>query len=119
MKRTRGFNLQRVSRALNGLPAMKVDRSTMFGSPFLVSSADPSRCVTFFRECLERAIRGHPMPANMQGGAMSDYEILKFKRIAMELDRLRGRNLACWCPLPAEGQPDLCHAAILLRIANE
>lgn len=27
---------------------------------------------------------------------------------------LRGRNLACWCPL---GAP--CHADILLRIANE
>jgi hypothetical protein len=32
---------------------------------------------------------------------------------------LRGKDLACWCPLPAEGQPDRCHAAELLRIANE
>jgi hypothetical protein len=31
---------------------------------------------------------------------------------------LRGRNLACWCPLPALGEDDECHAAILLRIAN-
>lgn len=28
--------------------------------------------------------------------------------------KLRGKNLACWCPL---GQP--CHADILLEIANE
>jgi hypothetical protein len=34
------------------------------------------------------------------------------------LDRLRGKNLACWCPLPTEGELDLCHAAILLRLAN-
>ena len=32
---------------------------------------------------------------------------------------LRGKNLACWCPLPAEGEPDICHAAELLRIANQ
>lgn len=32
---------------------------------------------------------------------------------------LHGRDLTCWCPLPAEGQPDHCHAAVLLKIANE
>jgi hypothetical protein len=32
--------------------------------------------------------------------------------------KLAGRDLMCWCPLPAPGQPDHCHAAVLLRIAN-
>lgn len=32
---------------------------------------------------------------------------------------LHGRDLTCWCPLPAEGEPDHCHAAVLLSIANE
>ena len=32
---------------------------------------------------------------------------------------LAGRDLACWCPLPAEGEPDICHAAVLLKIANK
>lgn len=31
---------------------------------------------------------------------------------------LAGRDLMCWCPLPAPGQPDHCHAAVLLEIAN-
>ncbi|MDZ4252684.1 MAG: DUF4326 domain-containing protein [Sulfuritalea sp.] len=31
---------------------------------------------------------------------------------------LRGRDLACWCPLPKPGEPDVCHAAVLLEIAN-
>ncbi len=31
---------------------------------------------------------------------------------------LAGRSLACWCPLPEPGQPDICHAAVLLAIAN-
>lgn len=31
---------------------------------------------------------------------------------------LHGRDLTCWCPLPAPGQPDHCHAAVLLELAN-
>lgn len=31
---------------------------------------------------------------------------------------LAGRDLACWCALPAPGEPDLCHAAVLLDLAN-
>lgn len=31
---------------------------------------------------------------------------------------LRGRDLACWCPLPEPGEPDHCHAAVLLEVAN-
>ena len=31
---------------------------------------------------------------------------------------LAGRDLACWCPLPDPGEPDLCHAAIVLGAVN-
>lgn len=31
---------------------------------------------------------------------------------------LRGKNLACFCPKPANGEYDECHAAVLLEIAN-
>jgi hypothetical protein len=31
---------------------------------------------------------------------------------------LRGKSLACWCKLPAPGEPDMCHAAALLEWAN-
>jgi hypothetical protein len=31
---------------------------------------------------------------------------------------LAGYDLACWCKLPAEGEPDFCHARVLLDIAN-
>ena len=30
---------------------------------------------------------------------------------------LAGRDLCCWCPLPAPGEPDVCHAALLLTVA--
>ncbi|MFD3814972.1 DUF4326 domain-containing protein [Streptomyces rubiginosohelvolus] len=31
---------------------------------------------------------------------------------------LAGRDLMCWCPLPEPGQPDHCHAAVLLDLAT-
>ena len=31
---------------------------------------------------------------------------------------LHGRDLTCWCPLPVDGQPDHCHASVLLELAN-
>jgi hypothetical protein len=31
---------------------------------------------------------------------------------------LAGCDLACWCPLPAPGQPDTCHAAVLIELVN-
>lgn len=34
--------------------------------------------------------------------------------VRFDIERLRGKNLACYCPL---GQP--CHADVLLEIANE
>lgn len=30
---------------------------------------------------------------------------------------LGGADLACWCALPALGMPDICHGAVLLRVA--
>ena len=39
------------------------------------------------------------------------------ERAAIRRD-LGGKNLACWCALPEPGQPDNCHAAVLLEIAN-
>ncbi|MEU5476917.1 DUF4326 domain-containing protein [Streptomyces mirabilis] len=31
---------------------------------------------------------------------------------------LAGRDLMCWCPPPEPGEIDYCHAAVLLRLAN-
>lgn len=31
---------------------------------------------------------------------------------------LAGKNLMCFCPLPADGQPDYCHADTLIGLAN-
>lgn len=34
------------------------------------------------------------------------------------MSQLTGFDLACWCALPEHGQPDHCHAAVLLEMAN-
>lgn len=31
---------------------------------------------------------------------------------------LSGLDLACWCPVPDGGEPDHCHATILLSVSN-
>jgi hypothetical protein len=40
------------------------------------------------------------------------------QRILDGLPDLRGRDLACYCPLPAPGAPDHCHASVLIALAN-
>ena len=42
------------------------------------------------------------------------------KVILSDLDELRGKDLACWCPLVDDnGNRVPCHADILLALANE
>lgn len=38
--------------------------------------------------------------------------------ILANLHTLAGLDLACFCPLPAEGETDWCHAQILIDLAN-
>ena len=40
--------------------------------------------------------------------------------VSMDTSELRGKNLACWCPLvDKDGNPIPCHADVLLDIANK
>ena len=42
-----------------------------------------------------------------------DYYYDYFRNISQNIGKLKGKDLACWCPLDK-----LCHADILLRLAN-
>lgn len=100
LSRRRGFNLQEVSREANGLDAVNVARPTKWGNPFKVDSGRTAeRAVDRYREYL----RG---------------EMFRDSENRLYPPELAGKNLACWCPLPAKGEPDICHAAVLLEIAN-
>jgi len=37
--------------------------------------------------------------------------------ILEHLHELAGKDLLCWCPLPADGETDWCHARVLLDLA--
>lgn len=72
-----------------------VGRPTKWGNPYKLGWSGPAgEVVRLYRAYIE---------ANQQST----------ERFALPLAELRGKNLACWCPLD---QP--CHADVLLEIAN-
>lgn len=96
LSRAKGFRLQEASLAINGLPAVKVDRTTKWGNPWSVQDGlTAAEAVEKFR-CRE-----------------VDLLAMAPSRHAHEMEHLRGKNLACWC------KPDApCHASVLLELAN-
>lgn len=92
LSRRKGFTL--ADAAGNDLPTVKVDRTTDWGNPYLPPTKDDNG-----RTAAVEGFRRYCPP---------DSELaLAARRI------LRGKNLACWCPI---GSP--CHADVLLEIAN-
>ena len=82
---------------------MKVDRGTRYGNPFRVGEAGITDvCASIER--FERALRSGEL---MRGDPDSPFAPERLRAA------LRGKNLACWCPLDGP-----CHADALLRIAN-
>lgn len=75
---------------------VSVARPTKWGNPFWVTSRHPielEASVEYYRNWLNE-----PIQADLRNA----------------LSELRGKNLACWCPL--DGKP--CHADVLLELAN-
>lgn len=87
---------------------VKVDRTTLFGNPFSVKEHGHDRAVALHRAWLTGRSIGKETSAELQQ---------RRKTVLEALPSLRGKNLACWCPLPGRGEPDNCHAALLLELA--
>ena len=93
--------------------AVKVDRTTLFGNPFSLEDWGHDRAVALHRAWLTgEAIDAPIPPAEMKRLTARRAQVLK------ALPSLRGKDLACWCALPKKGEPDNCHAALLLELAN-
>jgi len=108
LSRRKGFNLQEHSRQVNGLDAVKVDRTTPWGNPFIVGRDGTAEyCVKLF-SYLMSAIVCLTSKATVESQTKCNLYIGK------NLKKLRGKNLACWCK---PGQS--CHADVLLELANE
>lgn len=102
LKRTKGWRMPENT--------VKVDRTTRWGNPYTISAAREAgyqgtdvelaqMCVAMFRawQSGSEAIvaRWPPSTPSIQS-------------------ELRGKNLACWCPLDKP-----CHADVLLELANQ
>lgn len=88
LSRIKGFRLPR--------GAVAVSRPGKWGNPFILGKhGSAAQCVEKYRAWLEECLRVDP-------AGTKD-----------ELAKLRGKDLACWCPLD---QP--CHADVLLELAN-
>ena len=116
LSRRKGFNLQKASKALNGLEAVNVCRPTIYGNPFVHDDAAVAV------EAYERHCRGGTQTFEMGPGKLQfAYRAHRnslhwaFPEWLREhgLPALRGKNLACACDLDAP-----CHADVLLRLAN-
>lgn len=81
-----------------------VDRTTRFGNPFVVGKdGTAAECVKKYGEML--------LPYTHAKGTLEDFYLSSAN--VLDIESLRGKNLACWCALD---QP--CHADVLLEIAN-
>ena len=109
-----GFDLQALSRAINGLRAVKVDRTTKWGNLWIVG---PRTCgCRSVGECTHDSFRCDNAADAVE--AYRDWATHWRQKpdgsgLYNALKELNGKNLACWCALD---QP--CHANVLLEIAN-
>lgn len=92
-KRTKGWRMPE--------GAVYVGRPTIFGNPFKVGNGTTPMCAVKQFKLWLAGYKGSG------GGGLRRLSMLA------RIDELRGKDLACWCPLD---QP--CHADILLGIAN-
>lgn len=87
--------------------AVKVDRSTKWGNPFVVG-VDGTRA-----ECVDLYAKLSAGYICLSAGPTVDEQRAARDSMKKAREELRGRDLACWCQLDAP-----CHADILLKIAN-
>ncbi len=92
---------------------LKVDRSTPWGNPFVVGRhGDREECVHLYRLLLGGRLLFGGGICMSHDNVSEQHATLDY--VAAHLHELRGRNLACWCPLDAP-----CHADVLLELANQ
>ncbi|MFC5505118.1 DUF4326 domain-containing protein [Bosea massiliensis] len=113
LSRRKGFDLQAVSQATNGLDAINVARPSILGNPFIVGThGTRAECVRLFL-----AICDGLVPLTLGDGVFEAARAYPYV-VEAQTRRLKGKNLACWCTRPKPGEADLCHAAVLLGWVN-
>jgi hypothetical protein len=118
LQRRKGYRLQEASQAANGVPAIKVDRSTRWGNPFLVESLGREAAIDAFRRLVTGKMSEAELRKHSGLGPGWEERRTELRRagaaIRAGLPELRGNNLACWCK-----ENEACHADVLLELANK
>jgi hypothetical protein len=87
-----------------------VARPTKWGNPFVIGEhGTRAECVARYRDLIAGVdVPGDDrrLPPHAQLAALR-------VQVTAHIGALRGKNLACWCPLDAP-----CHADVLLELAN-
>lgn len=94
--------------------AVIVDRSTEWGNPFRVGASgvpDQATAVHLFAAAM--TLRCSEAVPQLLRGLLND-ELGGLPHPEGIATALRGKDLACWCPLD-----QLCHADVLLDLANK
>ena len=97
---------------------VKVTWPGPYGNPFVIGEAAPTTYARFHRGVVENAEQAVALFRRALVHELSR-RTPAADRAADLIARLHGKNLACWCKMPEPGQPDVCHAAVLLELANK
>jgi len=91
-----------------------ISRPAKFSNPFDVETYGQKDAMRLFAVSISLAMVAR-LDAYKDSCLLPEVKphVKHFKRMACDLHELRGKNLACYCPLD---QP--CHADVLLRLAN-
>ena len=118
-KRTKGFRLPP--------GCVYVGRPTIFGNPFTPedywNAGYGGSLQTAIKHCVDeyrRWLSGEDLLHDWRDPShfMNWLENCRASRIS-KLEILRGKDLACWCPIISHGNYTPCHADVLLSIAND
>ena len=100
--------------------AVAVGRPGRFGNPFTIDGAilaGYASTTAEARKVVVNAFRDWLHGDTWAAGSSPEWEETRL-RFLTGLPELAGKDLMCWCPLPEPGQPDHCHAAVLISLAN-
>lgn len=117
LSRKKGFSLQELSKATNGLYAVNVARPGDYGNPFPVDCYGAEGAVDRFRRLLAGNMSAQEMSTSSRCDKWStppEFSLVFVRqKILADVPKMRGHNLACWCA----SSP--CHADVLLELANQ
>lgn len=115
--RNEGWRLAKATSNPNG--ARIVDRTSRYGNPFRigVDADDAAHATALYQEWLET---NSPTVYNPYADA-AYLDAMNARRdwILTHVHELAGKDVACFCDLPQDGEEDTCHGAFLIGLGNQ